>query len=168
MIFWSPAGFVRMVAGSGYRTMSCCFEKARSRCSDGVRGSFATYFPQEGAIPSRRIIESIVRKLSGALRVHGEFFPLCDIFLPYDGSQWSLYWFVTFGCIFGEQVWLSQSGRNLFNGAQIRNLWGLVCRQTGPSTILDDSTPTFPFGAPECGGPSPFQGVSKMLKIMQK
>ena len=36
------------------------------------------------------------------------------------------------GCIFGKQVWLSQSDRNLFNEAQIRNLWGLVFVQTGP------------------------------------
>ena len=59
------------------------------------------------------------------------------------------------GCIFEKQSWLSQNGRNLFNEAKIRNLWGLVFGQTSPSTILDDFTHTFPFGAPECGGPSP-------------
>ena len=62
--------------GGRIRVQNILFRKnTRSRCSDGVRGSFATYFPQEGAIPSRRIIEGITRKRLVPSGANSMFFP---------------------------------------------------------------------------------------------
>ena len=57
-------------------------KNARSRCSDGVRSSFATYFPHQRAMLSRRIIGGIPRKCLEPVRARGSFFPLYAIIVP--------------------------------------------------------------------------------------
>ena len=84
MIFWSPGRIWQ--DGGRIRVQNILFRKnTRSRCSDGVRSSFATYFPREGAIPSRRIIEGITRKRLLPSGANSMFFSLIWHFH-------SLYW----------------------------------------------------------------------------